>query len=121
MGGVGRGRCRDGDGELGGGRGCRAIMVRDVLALIFLASNEGRVEDGARLRGRRELSVHLWMLGELGLRECGSAGSSALWDIGVDRVTMSRRCRCGIVGDGVEVYHGVSSNHVEPLLSDVFR
>ena len=31
------------------GCGCRAIVVRDVLALIFLTSNEGRVEDGSGL------------------------------------------------------------------------
>ena len=59
-----------------------------------------------------ELSVHLGVLGELGLRETWSAGSSALWDMGVAVVTVPRCCRCGVVGDGVEVYHGVPSNHV---------
>jgi len=44
-----------------------------------------------------------------------------LWDMGVDGVTMPRRCRCGIIGDGVEVYHGVPSNHVRQLRCDIFR
>ena len=52
------------------------------------------------------------VLGELGLMECGSAGGSALWDINVNEVTVPRCRQCGVVGDGVEVYHGVSSNHV---------
>ena len=60
------------------------------------------------------------MLGELGLRKYGPAGSSALWNMGVDGVTMPRRCRCGIVGDGVEVYHGLPSNHVRQLRCDIF-
>ena len=59
-----------------------------------------------------EFSVYLGVLGKLGLRKCGSAGSSALWDMGVDGVTMPRCCQCGVVGDVVEVYHGVPSNHV---------
>ena len=42
-------------------------------------------------------------------------------DKGVDVVTMSRRCRRGVVGDGVEVDHGIASNHVGQLRSDVFR
>ena len=68
-----------------------------------------------------ELSVHLGVLGELGLRECGSAGGSALWDMGIDGVTMPRRGRCGVVGDGVEVDHSISSDHVELLRGDIFR
>ena len=31
------------------GCGCRAIVVRDVLALIFSTSNDGRVEEGSGL------------------------------------------------------------------------
>ena len=54
------------------------------------------------------------------MREYGSAGSSALWDMGVDGVTVPRRCRCGVVGDVVEVYHGVPSNHVRQLRCNVF-
>ena len=44
-----------------------------------------------------------------------------MWDVGVDRVTMSGRCRRGVVGNGVEVDHGVSGDHVELLRGDVFR
>ena len=52
-------------------RGERVIVVRDVLALVFPTGNEGRVEDGSRLRGGSEFSVHLGVLGELG---CGNMG-----------------------------------------------
>ena len=82
-------------------RGGCAIVVRDVLALVFPAGNEGVVEDGSGFRVRREVSVHLGVLGELGLRECWSSGSAELWYMGVDGVTMPLRCRCGFVGDGV--------------------
>ena len=41
--------------------------------------------------------------------------------MGVDGVTMSRRCRCGVVGDGVEVDHGVPGDHVKVLWGDVLR
>ena len=41
--------------------------------------------------------------------------------MGVDGVTMSRRCRRGVVGNGVKVDHGVSGDHVELLWGDVFR
>ena len=55
------------------------------------------------------------------MRKYGSAGGSTLWDIGVDGVAVSRRCRRGVVSDGVEVDHGIPSNHVGQLLCDVFR
>ena len=41
--------------------------------------------------------------------------------MGVDGVTMSRRCRRGVVGDGVEVDHGVPGDHVMLLWGDVLR
>ena len=41
--------------------------------------------------------------------------------MGVDGVTMPRRGRCGVVGDGVEVDHGVSGDHVRLLWGDVLR
>ena len=53
-------------------RGKRTVLIRDVLALILPAGNEGRVEDGSGLRVRGELSVHLRMLGQL----CGREGWS---------------------------------------------
>ena len=61
------------------------------------------------------------MLGELGLWKYWSAGGSTLWDMGVDGVTVPRRCRRGVVGDVVEVDHGIPSNHVGQLRCDVFR
>ena len=33
----------------------------------------------------------------------------------------SRCCWCGVIGDGVEVDHGVSGDHVMLLRGDVFR
>ena len=42
-------------------------------------------------------------------------------DVGINGVTMPRRGRCGVVGDGVEVYHGISSDHVELLRGYTFR
>ena len=41
--------------------------------------------------------------------------------MGVDRVVVSCRCRCGIIGDGVKIDHGVSGDHVKLLWGDVFR
>ena len=96
-------------------------MVRDILALIIPAGNEGRIEYGSGLRVRRELSVHLRMLGKFRRREGWSARGSSLGDMGVDGVTMSRRCQRGVVGDGVEVNHGISGNHVGQLWCNVFR
>ena len=58
------------------------------------------------------------MFGEFVLRECGSTGRLALRDMGINGVTVPCRCRCGLVGDGVKVDHGISS--VEPLRGDVF-
>ena len=98
----------------------RAIVVRNVLALVLPTGNEGWVEDGSGSRIRGEFSVHLGVLGELGLKECGSARSSALWYVGVDRVAVPRCCRCGVVGDGVEVDNGVSGDHVRQLRRDIF-
>ena len=44
-----------------------------------------------------------------------------MWDMGIDGVTMPRRGRCGVVGDGVEVDHIISSDHFELLRGDIFR
>ena len=44
-----------------------------------------------------------------------------MWDVGVDGVTMSGSCRCGVVGDGMKVDHGVSGDHIELLGGNVFR
>ena len=41
--------------------------------------------------------------------------------MGVDGVTMSRRCRRGVVGNGMDVDHGVPSDHVKVLWGDVLR
>ena len=41
--------------------------------------------------------------------------------MGVDGVTMSRRCRRGVVGNGVKVDHGVSGDHVMLLWGNVLR
>ena len=41
--------------------------------------------------------------------------------MGVDVVTVSRRCRRGVVGDGVEVNHGISGEHVGQVWCNVFR
>ena len=68
-----------------------------------------------------ELSVHLGVLGELGFEKYVSTGGSTLWDMGVDGVKMPRRCRRGVVGDGVEIDHGIPGNHVGQLRCDVFR
>ena len=42
-------------------------------------------------------------------------------DMGVDGVTMPRRCRRGVVGCGVDVDNGVPSNYVRQLRCDIFR
>ena len=47
---------------LGLSQGKRAIVVRDVLALVLQTGNEGWVEDGSGLRIRGEFSVHLGCL-----------------------------------------------------------
>ena len=101
-------------------RGKRTVVIRDVFTLVFPASDEGWVEEWSGLRIRREFSVHLGMLRELGVRECGYAGRSALWDMRVNGMTMPRRGRCGVVGNGVEVNHGISGNHVGQLRCHVF-
>ena len=44
-----------------------------------------------------------------------------MWYVGVDGVTMSRRCRSGVVGNGVKVDHGVPGDHVKLLWGDVLR
>ena len=61
------------------------------------------------------------MLRQLCRRESRSAQGSSLGNMGVDGVMVSRRRRRGIVGDGVEVDHGVSGDHVKLLWGDVFR
>ena len=67
-----------------------------------------------------EHTVHLRMFRQLCGRESWPARGSSLWDVGVDGVTMSRRCRRGVVGNGVKVDHGISGDHVELLWGDVF-
>ena len=42
-------------------------------------------------------------------------------NVGIDGVVVSRCCRRGIVGNGVEVDHGVPGDHVKLLCGDVFR
>ena len=85
--------------EVGGVPGKASVVVRNVLALVLPTGNEWWVQGGSGLRIRGEFSVHLGVLGELGLKECGSARSSVLWYMGVDGVTVPRCCRCGVVGD----------------------
>ena len=41
-------------------------------------------------------------------------------NVGVDGVTMSCRCRRGVVGNGVKVDHGVPGDHVVLLWGDIF-
>ena len=43
-----------------------------------------------------------------------------MWNVGVDGVTMSCRCRRGVVGNGVKVDHGIPGNHGVLLWGDVF-
>ena len=102
-------------------RGHRTIVICDVFALVFPTCDEGRVKEGSGLGVRVEHTVRLRMLRQLGRRENMSARGSSLGDMGVDGMTMSRRCRRGIVGNGANVDHGVSGDHVELLWGDVFR
>ena len=96
-------------------------MVCDVFVLVLPTYNEGRVEEGSGLGVRGKRTVHLRMFRQLSGRENWSARGSSLWDVGIDGVTMSCRCRRGVVGNGVEVDHGISGDHVGLLRSDVFR
>ena len=96
-------------------------MVCDVLVLVLQTSNEGRVEEGSGLGVRGKRTVHLRLFRQLTGRENWSARGSSLWDVGIDVVTMSCRCRRGVVGNGVEVDHGISGYHVVLLWGDVFR
>ena len=96
-------------------------MVGDVFVLVLSTCNEGRVEEGSGLGVRGERTVHLRVFLQLSGRENRSARGSSLWDVSVDVVTMSCRCRCGVVGNGVEVDHSVSGDHVMLLWSDVLR
>ena len=96
-------------------------MVCDVLVLVFPTCNEGRVEKGSGLGVRGKRTVHLRVFRQLSGRENWSARGSSLWDMGIHGVTMSCRCRRGVVGNGVEVDHGISGDHVVLLRSDVFR
>ena len=82
-------------------------MVRDVFALVFPTSDEWWVEDGSGLGVGRKHPVHLRMLGVLGGRKGWSPRGSSLGDMGVDGMTVSRCCRRGVVGNGVEVDHGI--------------
>ena len=67
-----------------------------------------------------ELSVHLGVLGELGLRESWSAGGSSLRHVGVDRMSVSRCRRNSVVREGVEINDGVQGDHVEELRCNIF-
>ena len=102
-------------------RGHRAIVIRDVFVLVFSRGTEGWVKEGSGPRVRGEHPVHLRMLRQPFRRESRSARGSSLGDMGVDVVTMYRRCRRGVVGNGVKVDHGISGDHVELLWGDVFR
>ena len=99
----------------------RAIVIRDVFVLVFSTGNEGCVEEWSGPRVRGEHPVHLRMLRQPFRLESRSARGSSLGDMGVHGVTMSRRCRRGVVGNGVKVDHGISGDHVELLWGDVFR
>ena len=96
-------------------------MVCDVFVLVFPTCNEGRVEEGSGLGVRGKRTVHLRVFRQLTERENWSARGSSLWNVGVDGVTMSCRCRRGVVGNGVEVDHSVSGEHVMLLWGDVLR
>ena len=102
-------------------RGHRAIVVGDVFVLVLSTCNEGRVEEGSGLGVRWKRTVHLRVFRQLSGRENWSTRGSSLWDVGIDGVTMSCRCRRGVVGNGVEVDHGISGNHVMLLWVDVLR
>ena len=43
-----------------------------------------------------------------------------MWEMGVDGVKMPRSCLRGVVGDSVEVNHGITGNHVGQLRCDIF-
>ena len=96
-------------------------MVGDVFVLVISTCNEGRIEEGSELGVRGKRTVHLRVFRQLSRRENWSARGSSLWDMGVDGVTMSCRCRRGVVGNGVEVDHSVSGDHVMLLWGDVLR
>ena len=96
-------------------------MVCDVFVLVLSTCNEGRVEEGSGLGVRGERTVHLRVFRQLSGRENWSARGSSLWDVGIDGVTMSCRCRRGVVGNGVDIDHGIPGNHVVLLWGDVFR
>ena len=102
-------------------RGHLTIVICDVFALVFPTCDEGRIEEGSGLGVRWKRAVHLRVFRQLTGRENWSARGSSLWDVGIDVVTMSCRCRRGVVGNGVEVDHGVSGDHVELLVGNVFR
>ena len=77
----------------------RTEVVRDLLALVFYAGHEARIEEGSRLRVGWKLAVNLRVLGQLGLLECGCAVCTSRRHKGVDGVSVSR-CRWGgVVGD----------------------
>ena len=96
-------------------------MIRDVFVLVFSTGNEGLVEEGSGPRVRGEHTVHLRMLRQPFRRESRSARGSSLGDMGVDGVTMSLCCRRGVVGNGVNIDHGISGDHMELLWGDIFR
>ena len=96
-------------------------MVRNVLALVFHAGHEWRDKKRPGLRLGGELAVHLLVLGELGLRESGSAGGSSLGHVSVDVVVVSRCCLSCVIGEWVEVDDGVPGHHVVELLCNIFR
>ena len=108
-------------GVVKGFRGHRAIVIRDVFVLIFATSDERRVEEWSGCRIRGEHAVHLRMLSQLCMREGRAARRSLLRYVGVDWVAVSCRCWCGVIGNGVEVDHSISGDHVVLLWGDVYR
>ena len=102
-------------------RGHRTKVVCDVFVLVLPTCYEWCVEEGPGLGVRGKRPVHLRVFRQLSGRENWSARGSSLWDVGVDGVTMSCRCRRGVVGNGVEVDHGIPGDHVVLLRGDVFR
>ena len=87
-------------------RGYLTIVIWDVFAVVFPTCDEGLVEKGSGRRVRGEHAVHLRMLSQLCRWECRTARVSSLGNMGVDGVTMSCRCRRGVVGNGVSVDGG---------------
>ena len=87
-----------------------AKVIRDVLTLVLATSHKMLVEEGSGLRVRGEFPVHLWVLRKLGLWEGGSTRRSALRHMGINLVSVTRCCRSGVVGEGMEVDNGITGD-----------